>query len=61
MREFDLQKFIVDSHEKIIGHYRRLLESSTSEIERERFRRCLQEEEHALRRALKEQPASRAA
>jgi hypothetical protein len=58
---FDLQKFIIESHEKIIGHYRQLLQSATSDTERERFRRCIEEEERALSRTLAEQPMSRRA
>jgi hypothetical protein len=46
-------------HEKIIGHYRRLLETSTSE--RERFRRCIEQEQEALDRLLHHAPESRRA
>jgi hypothetical protein len=53
---FDLRKFVIEGHEKIIGHYRRLLETSTSELERERFERCIEEEQEALNRLLQQAP-----
>jgi hypothetical protein len=58
---FDLRNFVIEGHEKIIGHYRRLLESSTSEPERERFRRCIEEELEALNRFLEQAPRSKRA
>jgi hypothetical protein len=50
-------------HEKIIGHYRRLRDSATSALERERFQRCIEDEEDALQRFTEQrwQPLSRAA
>jgi hypothetical protein len=49
---FDLQKFIIKSHEKIIGHYRQLMETSKSDEERERYRRSMEEHERTLQRTL---------
>ena len=46
----DLDAFIVRGHEKIIGHYRWLRDTATSATERERFQRCMDEEEQALQR-----------
>jgi hypothetical protein len=45
-----LEAFIIRGHEKIIDHYRRLRDSSPSRAERERFQRCMEEEEEALRK-----------
>lgn len=51
---FDLRQFIIAGHEKIIGHYQRLLDSSSSEVERERLRRCIADEQQALQRVLRQ-------
>ena len=45
-----LEAFIIRGHEKIIDHYRRLRDSAPSRVERERFQRCMEEEEEALRK-----------
>jgi hypothetical protein len=47
---FQLETFIVQSHQKIIDHYRWLRDTSTSEVERERFQRRMAEEYEALMR-----------
>jgi hypothetical protein len=59
----ELEAFIIRGHEKIIGHYRRLRDNATSALERERFQRCMEEEEDALQRFTGQrwQPLRRAA
>ena len=59
----ELEALIVRGHEKIIGHYRRLRDSATTALERERFQRCMEDEEDALQRFTEQrwQPLSRAA
>jgi hypothetical protein len=46
---FDSQKFIVESHEKIIGHYQQLLKTAKSEEERESYLRAVAQHEQSLR------------
>ena len=58
---FDLQNFIIESHLKIIGHYTQLLNSATSESERERYRRCIEEQDQSLQRLCEEQSKVRRA
>ena len=43
-----LDAFIVRGHQKIIDHYRQLRDSASSDWERERFQRCMDDEERAL-------------
>jgi hypothetical protein len=59
----DLEAFIVRGHRKIIDHYRQLRDTAKSDTERERFQRCMDEEEALLRRftELRASPAQRAA
>jgi hypothetical protein len=45
-----LDAFIVRGHQKIIDHYRWLRDTAPSQAERERFQRCMDEEEETLRR-----------
>jgi hypothetical protein len=45
----ELEAFIVRGRQKIIDHYRWLRDTAPSDIERDRFQRCMQEEEHTLR------------
>ena len=47
---FDLDRFIIRSHEKIIRHYRWLLETAASEQDRARFAKCVADEQEALSR-----------
>jgi hypothetical protein len=49
---FDLDRFIIRSHEKIIGHYLWLLDTATSDQERARFQKCVADEQEALARFL---------
>jgi hypothetical protein len=58
---FDLRRFIVDSHWKIIAHYRQLLATSTSDEERDRIKRSIEEHEQLLQRELENLPESRRA
>ena len=46
----ELEAFIVRGHQKIIDHYRLLRDSARSDAERERFQRCMDDEETLLRR-----------
>ena len=36
---FDVGAFVIRGHEKVVDHYRRLRDSSTSALEREEFQR----------------------
>lgn len=47
-----LQQLLIRGSEKIIGHYQFLLDAATSEQERERFRRRIEEERRILSRLL---------
>ena len=49
---FDLQRFIAESHQKIIGHYRQLLATSKSAEERERIRLLIETHERSLQQTL---------
>jgi hypothetical protein len=40
---FDVDAFVIRGHEKVIDHYRRLRDSSTSESERQEFKRRMDE------------------
>jgi hypothetical protein len=44
-----LDALILRGHQKIIDHYRRLRDSALSDWERERFQRCMDDEERTLR------------
>jgi hypothetical protein len=58
----ELDRFIVRGHQKIIEHYRRLRDRAPSDLERERFHRCMQQEERALREFFEQRsPSVRAA
>jgi hypothetical protein len=58
----ELENLIVRGHQKIIDHYRRLRDSAKSAPERERFQRCMDEEEILLRRLTEPwKPVQRAA
>ncbi|MGY4568513.1 hypothetical protein QA639_09675 [Bradyrhizobium pachyrhizi] len=47
-----LQQLLIRGSEKVIGHYQFLLDSATSEQERERYRRRIEEERRILGRLL---------
>jgi hypothetical protein len=49
---FDADAFIIRGHQKVIDHYCWLRDSSTSDVERERFQRRMKEESEALNRYL---------
>ena len=51
----DLDYFIEQGHRKVIEHYRRLRDTATSEVERERFQKRMVEEYEALRRDSEQQ------
>ena len=46
----ELEALVVRGHHKIIDHYRRLRDCAVSGAERERFQRCIDEEQDALRK-----------
>ena len=59
---FDIDAFVIRGHEKVIDHYLRLRDTSTSELERQEFQRridkvnetlqlYLEERRHGVRRA----------
>jgi hypothetical protein len=52
----DPQRFIVTNHDKIIEHYRWLLETSVSDEERDRYRLEIEAHEEALQRTLNGRP-----
>jgi hypothetical protein len=58
---FDLQHFIVDSHWKIIAHYRELLATSTSDEERDHIESLIEKHEQSLQRELDKLQAPRRA
>ena len=45
----ELEAFIARGHRKVIEHYRWLRDTSPNDVERERFQRCMDEEEQLLR------------
>jgi hypothetical protein len=45
----DVDDFIEQGHRKVIEHYRRLRDTATSEVERERLQRRMVEEYQALK------------
>ena len=47
---FQLDTFIIQGHQKVIDHYRRLHDTAGSEAERERFQRRMVEEYEAMKR-----------
>jgi hypothetical protein len=60
---FELDVFVIQGHEKVIGHYRWLRDSSESDVERERFQRRMDHERETLNEYLEQWPrgAQRAA
>jgi hypothetical protein len=58
---FDLQQFIIDSHWKIIAHYRKLLATSTSDGERDHIKSLIEKHEQSLERELEKLQAPRRA
>ena len=46
MRELD--SFIIRGHQKIINHFRWLRDTAPNDAERDRFQRCVDEEQRAL-------------
>ncbi len=59
----DLRRLVTDSHHKIIGHYRKLLETSRSDVDRAFYRAAIQRHEQEMQRLLDEieEPMRRAA
>jgi hypothetical protein len=53
---FELDAFAIRGHEKVIDHYRWLRDSTTSDMERERFQRRMDQEREALNRYLAQRP-----
>jgi hypothetical protein len=51
---FELDAFIIQGHQKVIDHYCRLRDSSTSAAERERFQRRMDQERDALNEYLEQ-------
>ena len=49
---FDVRGLVMRSHEKIIDHYRRLLESARSEEERQAHRAAIHRHNEELKRLL---------
>jgi hypothetical protein len=49
---FELDAFVIRGQEKVIDHYRWLRDSSTSDVDRARFQRRMDEEREALDRYL---------
>ena len=49
---FELDNFVIRGHEKVIDHYRRLRDSSTSDMDRAHFQRRMDQEREALNRYL---------
>jgi hypothetical protein len=45
---FELDAFAIRGHEKVIDHYRWLRDSTTSDMERERFQRRMDQERATL-------------
>jgi hypothetical protein len=60
---FHLDTFVIQGHQKIFDHYRRLRDTAKSEEERERFQRRMTQEYEAVQRFIAQQPgkATRAA
>lgn len=44
----ELDSFIIRGHQKIIHHFRWLRDTAPSDAERDRFQRCMDEEQHTL-------------
>jgi hypothetical protein len=51
---FEVDAFVIRGHEKVIDHYRRLRDSSTSEFERRELQRRMDEFSEALQSYLQE-------
>jgi hypothetical protein len=50
----ELDAFVVRGHENVIDHYRWLRDSTTSDMERERFQRRMDQEREALNEYLEQ-------
>jgi hypothetical protein len=46
---FEVDAFVIRGHEKVLDHYRRIYDSSTSESERQEFQRRMDEISQTLR------------
>ena len=57
----DLRAILIRGSEKIIGHYQYLLDTATSELERERFRQRIHEEQQLLDKLSQPELRARAA
>lgn len=57
----DLQAILIRGSEKIIGHCQYLLDAATSELERERFRQRIHEEQQRLDELRQSEQRTRAA
>jgi len=57
----DLQRLLIRGSEKIVGHYQYLLDTATSELERERFRQRIHEEQQRLDELRQPEQRTRAA
>jgi len=53
---FQLDKFVINGHQKVIEHFRWLCNTAKTEAERERFEKRLADEYEALRRFIERQP-----
>jgi hypothetical protein len=51
---FELDAFVLRGHEKVSDHYRWLRDSTTSDMERERFQRRMDQEREALNEYLEQ-------
>ena len=50
---FNLDAFVIRGHEKLVGHYLRMRDSASSELERRSLQRRREEERAALEHYLK--------
>lgn len=51
---FNVDAFVIRGHEKVVDHYRRLRDSSTSEFERQDFQRRMEKAREVLQAYLEE-------
>jgi hypothetical protein len=61
MKATMFENFVIQNHTKIIDHYRWLINSSTSDLERERYWRCIKDHEQSLQRLIDEWQGPRVA